>query len=113
MRRSGGCRRTPAQVSCAAHPPAARWGAGCGLAWLSPLSPTFPAGADALITAHDFLSWIKQEEEPCVREPWELPEREMMAGPAPGEQMLSPAPWLGTHPDWAAARGHPGVPGGR
>ncbi|KFO78153.1 Zinc finger protein 282, partial [Cuculus canorus] len=35
------------------------------------------AGADALITAHDFLSWIKQEEEPGVREPWELPEREM------------------------------------
>ncbi|XP_059674728.1 zinc finger protein 282-like [Gavia stellata] len=42
------------------------------------------AGADALITAHDFLSWIKQEEEPCVREPWELPEREMLTGPAPG-----------------------------
>ncbi|XP_064018347.1 uncharacterized protein LOC135185521 [Pogoniulus pusillus] len=42
------------------------------------------AGADALITAHDFLSWIKQEEEPCVREPWELPEREMLTGPGPG-----------------------------
>ncbi|KAK2514058.1 zinc finger protein 282-like [Columba guinea] len=44
------------------------------------------AGADALITAHDFLSWIKQEEEPCVREPWELPDREMLPGPGPGEQ---------------------------
>lgn len=49
-------------------------------------SPSFPAGADALITAHDFLSWIKQEEEPCVREPWELPEREMLTGPGPGER---------------------------
>lgn len=49
------------------------------------LSPYFSAGADALITAHDFLSWIKQEEEPCVREPWELPEREMLTGPGPGE----------------------------
>lgn len=48
--------------------------------------PSFPAGADALITAHDFLSWIKQEEEPCVREPWELPDREMLPGPGPGEQ---------------------------
>ncbi|KAM6411819.1 zinc finger protein 783-like isoform 2-T2 [Pluvialis apricaria] len=47
------------------------------------------AGADALITAHDFLSWIKQEEEPCVREPWELPEREMLTGPGPaGEGLL-------------------------
>ncbi|KAM9232381.1 zinc finger protein 783-like [Leptosomus discolor] len=47
------------------------------------------AGADALITAHDFLSWIKQEEEPCVREPWELPEREMLPGPGPaGEGLL-------------------------
>ncbi|XP_015136660.2 zinc finger protein 282 isoform X2 [Gallus gallus] len=47
--------------------------------------PTDPcAGADALITAHDFLSWIKQEEEPCVREPWELPEREILPGPLPG-----------------------------
>uniref|UniRef100_A0A669QJQ3 Zinc finger protein 282 n=2 Tax=Phasianus colchicus TaxID=9054 RepID=A0A669QJQ3_PHACC len=47
--------------------------------------PTDPcAGADALITAHDFLSWIKQEEEPCVREPWELPEREILPGPVPG-----------------------------
>lgn len=57
---------------------------------LSP-SLSLPAGADALITAHDFLSWIKQEEEPCVREPWELPEREMLPpGPGPGER--SP-PW--------------------
>ncbi|KAM7123410.1 zinc finger protein 783-like isoform 1-T1 [Ciconia maguari] len=47
------------------------------------------AGADTLITAHDFLSWIKQEEEPCVREPWELPEREMLPGPGPaGEGLL-------------------------
>ncbi|OXB52943.1 UNVERIFIED_CONTAM: hypothetical protein H355_000857 [Colinus virginianus] len=47
--------------------------------------PTDPcAGADALITAHDFLSWIKQEEEPCVREPWELPDREILPGPGPG-----------------------------
>nr|XP_021156382.1 zinc finger protein 282-like [Columba livia] len=48
------------------------------------------AGADALITAHDFLSWIKQEEEPCVREPWELPDREMLPGPGPaaGEGLL-------------------------
>nr|XP_031360004.1 uncharacterized protein LOC116183282 [Lonchura striata domestica] len=47
------------------------------------------AGADALITAHDFLSWIKQEEEPCVREPWELPEREMLPpGPAPASEGL-------------------------
>lgn len=52
----------------------------------SPVSPSlsFPTGADALITAHDFLSWIKQEEEPCVREPWELPEREILPGPLPG-----------------------------
>ncbi|XP_075562622.1 uncharacterized protein LOC104028752 [Pelecanus crispus] len=56
------------------------------------------AGADALITAHDFLSWIKQEEEPCVREPWELPEREMLTGPGPGD------------PGWAVARGHPRCP---
>lgn len=55
------------------------------------LSLSLPAGADALITAHDFLSWIKQEEEPCVREPWELPEREMLPpGPGPGER---PPPW--------------------
>ncbi|XP_064255897.1 uncharacterized protein LOC135286691 [Passer domesticus] len=47
------------------------------------------AGADALITAHDFLSWIKQEEEPCVREPWELPEREMLPpGPGPASEGL-------------------------
>ncbi|XP_037238624.1 uncharacterized protein LOC119145917 [Falco rusticolus] len=46
------------------------------------------AGADALITAHDFLSWIKQEEEPCVREPWELPEREMLTGPGPASEGL-------------------------
>ncbi|XP_064364127.1 uncharacterized protein LOC112993724 [Dromaius novaehollandiae] len=47
------------------------------------------AGADALITAHDFLSWIKQEEEPCAREPWELAEREILAGPGPaGEGLL-------------------------
>ncbi|XP_062424609.1 zinc finger protein 282-like isoform X2 [Rhea pennata] len=47
------------------------------------------AGADALITAHDFLSWIKQEEEPGVREPWELAEREILAGPGPaGEGLL-------------------------
>ncbi|XP_051468669.1 uncharacterized protein LOC127381847 [Apus apus] len=46
------------------------------------------AGADALITAHDFLSWIKQEEEPCVREPWELPEREMLTGPGPAAEGL-------------------------
>ncbi|RLV63683.1 hypothetical protein DV515_00018022, partial [Chloebia gouldiae] len=45
--------------------------------------------ADALITAHDFLSWIKQEEEPCVREPWELPEREMLPpGPGPASEGL-------------------------
>lgn len=59
---------------------------GCRM-WLhSAESPSLslPAGADALITAHDFLSWIKQEEEPCVREPWELPEREMLTGPGPG-----------------------------
>ncbi|XP_063159349.1 zinc finger protein 282-like [Candoia aspera] len=29
------------------------------------------AGAQALMSAHDFLSWIKQEEEPCVREQWD------------------------------------------
>ncbi|KQK82967.1 zinc finger protein 282-like protein [Amazona aestiva] len=53
------------------------------------LSLYSPAGADALITAHDFLSWIKQEEEPCVREPWELPEREMLTGPGPaGDGLL-------------------------
>ncbi|XP_040406097.1 uncharacterized protein LOC121066533 [Cygnus olor] len=46
------------------------------------------AGADALITAHDFLSWIKQEEEPCVREPWELPEREILTGPGPAGEGL-------------------------
>ncbi|XP_032039161.1 uncharacterized protein LOC116486791 [Aythya fuligula] len=46
------------------------------------------AGADALITAHDFLSWIKQEEEPCVREPWELPEREILTGPGPASEGL-------------------------
>ncbi|XP_055562773.1 uncharacterized protein LOC102055667 [Falco cherrug] len=46
------------------------------------------AGADTLITAHDFLSWIKQEEEPCVREPWELPEREMLTGPGPASEGL-------------------------
>lgn len=63
---------------------------GAGPESLSP-SLSLPAGADALITAHDFLSWIKQEEEPCVREPWELPEREMLPpGPGPGER--SP-PW--------------------
>ncbi|XP_050746917.1 uncharacterized protein LOC127012726, partial [Gymnogyps californianus] len=59
------------------------------------------AGADALITAHDFLSWIKQEEEPCVREPWELPEREMLTGPGPGP---------GEHPGWPVARGCPQCP---
>uniref|UniRef100_A0A8B9E0U5 Zinc finger protein 282 n=1 Tax=Anser cygnoides TaxID=8845 RepID=A0A8B9E0U5_ANSCY len=64
----------------------ARLCSGCGPE--SP-SPSFPAGADALITAHDFLSWIKQEEEPCVREPWELPEREILTGPGPGERCLS------------------------
>ncbi|KAM8810438.1 LOW QUALITY PROTEIN: uncharacterized protein ACNFOS_015103 [Eudromia elegans] len=59
------------------------------------------AGADALITAHDFLSWIKQEEEPCAREPWELAEREILAAPGPGE----PGPGL-----WRP-RGCSGQPG--
>ncbi|XP_030918675.1 zinc finger protein 282-like, partial [Geospiza fortis] len=61
---------------------------GAGPESLSP-SLSLPAGADALITAHDFLSWIKQEEEPCVREPWELPEREMLPpGPGPASEGL-------------------------
>lgn len=47
-----------------------------------------PSGADALISAQDFLSWIKQEEEPCVRDSWELAEREILTGPGPGEQWL-------------------------
>lgn len=78
---------------------------------LSP-SPSLPAGADALITAHDFLSWIKQEEEPCVREPWELPEREMLPpGPGPGERP-PPRGWGGgsTQPGRAVTWGHPQCP---
>ncbi|XP_062978019.1 zinc finger protein 282-like [Elgaria multicarinata webbii] len=39
------------------------------------------AGAEALMSAHDFLSWIKQEEEPCVREHWEPAERDILTGP--------------------------------
>ncbi|XP_059585381.1 zinc finger protein 282 isoform X1 [Alligator mississippiensis] len=52
------------------------------------LPPDPCAGADALISAHDFLSWIKQEEEPCVREPWELAEREILTGPVPGNGLM-------------------------
>uniref|UniRef100_A0A8C0FQS0 KRAB domain-containing protein n=1 Tax=Bubo bubo TaxID=30461 RepID=A0A8C0FQS0_BUBBB len=32
---------------------------------------------------HPF-SPLSMEEEPCVREPWELPDREMLTGPGPG-----------------------------
>ncbi|KAJ7322752.1 hypothetical protein JRQ81_019039 [Phrynocephalus forsythii] len=47
------------------------------------------AGAEALISAHDFLSWIKQEEEPCVRERWEPAERDILTGPsAAGDGMV-------------------------
>uniref|UniRef100_A0A8D0L4T7 Zinc finger protein 282 n=1 Tax=Sphenodon punctatus TaxID=8508 RepID=A0A8D0L4T7_SPHPU len=48
-------------------------------------APFSPSGAEALISAHDFLSWIKQEEEPCVRGQWESAEREILTvtGPAP------------------------------
>ncbi|XP_053265387.1 zinc finger protein 282-like [Podarcis raffonei] len=44
--------------------------------------PTDPcSGAEGLMSAHDFLSWIKQEEEPCVREHWESAERDILTGP--------------------------------
>ncbi|XP_067148331.1 uncharacterized protein [Apteryx mantelli] len=70
------------------------------------------AGADALITAHDFLSWIKQEEEPCVREPWELAEREILAGPGPaGEGLLVKTEERCPHAEAPEDGGLPGASG--
>ncbi|XP_070812652.1 zinc finger protein 282-like [Pituophis catenifer annectens] len=43
------------------------------------------AGAQGLMSAHDFLSWIKQEESSCVRHQWDASERETLpahGGPA-------------------------------
>ncbi|KAG8138657.1 hypothetical protein E2320_001464, partial [Naja naja] len=36
------------------------------------------AGAQGLMSAHDFLSWIKQEDDPCVRHQWDTSERETL-----------------------------------
>ncbi|XP_032093181.1 zinc finger protein 282 isoform X1 [Thamnophis elegans] len=49
------------------------------------------AGAQGLMSAHDFLSWIKQEESSCVRHQWDPSERETLpvhGGPA-GDAMTT------------------------
>uniref|UniRef100_A0A8D0GN19 Zinc finger protein 282 n=1 Tax=Sphenodon punctatus TaxID=8508 RepID=A0A8D0GN19_SPHPU len=57
-------------------------------------APFSPSGAEALISAHDFLSWIKQEEEPCVRGQWESAEREILTAPVAYRDQCGSAPPL-------------------
>ncbi|XP_072858850.2 zinc finger protein 783 isoform X1 [Pogona vitticeps] len=70
------------------------------------------AGAEALISAHDFLSWIKQEEEPCTRERWDSAERDLLTGPnAAGDGMAVKAEEPRPCPAEAARLREPMFPG--